>query len=189
MLDEPLGALDRPWRERLLARDPRAARPHAAARALRHPRSRGGVRARRPHRGDARRAGSCRSGAAADVWRHPADEWTADFLGFGPAVDAADRRRRLAHAVGDARRSTRPVATGAAVRVVLRPDAVRLDATGPVRGTVVQPRVRRRPRRADRRGRRRAAASQRVRSRTRPRSATRSARRSTPTACSCTRAD
>ena len=27
MLDEPLGALDRPWRERLLARDPFAARP------------------------------------------------------------------------------------------------------------------------------------------------------------------
>ena len=27
MLDEPLGALDRPWRERLLARDPVAARP------------------------------------------------------------------------------------------------------------------------------------------------------------------
>ena len=32
MLDEPLGALDRPWRERLLARDPIAARPRAPAR-------------------------------------------------------------------------------------------------------------------------------------------------------------
>ena len=75
------------------------------------------------------------AGAATDVWRHPVDEWTADFLGFGPAVDAAVRADGIATPWG-----VLPVAAPAdgrvAVRVVLRPDAARLDASGPVQGRV-----------------------------------------------------
>ncbi len=87
MLDEPLGALDRPWRERLLRRDPGAARPYRPARAVRHARPRGGVRACRPGRRDARRARRAGGHAEPRCGGSPADEWTAAFLGFGPAVD------------------------------------------------------------------------------------------------------
>ncbi len=45
MLDEPLGALDRPWRERLLGRVPGVARSHRTPRDLRDPRSRRSLRA------------------------------------------------------------------------------------------------------------------------------------------------
>ncbi len=76
-------------------------------------------------------------GTPADVWRRPADEWTATFFGFGPAVDAEVDANRLvtpwgalpAPAVGP--RSGR-------VRVVLRPDAVRIDPDGPVIGGVAE---------------------------------------------------
>jgi ABC-type Fe3+/spermidine/putrescine transport system ATPase subunit len=75
------------------------------------------------------------AGAATDVWRSPTDEWTADFLGFGPAVDGAARSDGIATPWG-----VLPVAAPAdgrvAVRVVLRPDAARLDPSGPVRGRV-----------------------------------------------------
>ena len=87
MLDEPLGALDRPWRERLLAEFrsllDRTGLPaiyvthdHEDAFAL-------------ADRIVVMRAGQVvQAGPPADVWRRPADPWTAAFLGFAPAVDA-----------------------------------------------------------------------------------------------------
>ena len=89
------------------------------------------------------------AGAPAEVWRHPADEWTAAFLGFGPAVDGACRRRRPRDAVGDARRSRRERrARGRASWC--RPTRCALDAAGPIAGDGRAARVRGRPRRARR---------------------------------------
>ena len=136
MLDEPLGALDRPWRERLLgefrtllerARLPAlyVTHDHEEAFAL-------------ADRIVVMRSGRVvQVGAGADVWRRPADEWTAAFLGFGPAVDGVTGPGGVSTPWG-----VLPVdasaPTDTAVRVVLRPDAVSLDPTGPVRGDVVR---------------------------------------------------
>ena len=134
MLDEPLGALDRPWHARLLAEIrsllDRAQLPaiyvthdHEEAFAL-------------ADRIVMMRAGRVvQAGAAAEVWRHPADEWTADFFGFGPAVDGAMRADGLATPWGVLPVEA-PPESRVAVRVVLRPDAARLDPAGTVHGRV-----------------------------------------------------
>ncbi len=91
LLDEPLGALDGPLRERLqddLARALRAARPHGRPR---DPRRRRGVRAGRPCRGPARRAASRRSATPEELWSRPADDWVARFLGMRNVVRDGDR--------------------------------------------------------------------------------------------------
>jgi thiamine transport system ATP-binding protein len=136
MLDEPLGALDRPWHARLLREIgvllDRAQLPalyvthdHEEAFAL-------------ADRIVMMRAGRVvQVGAAAEVWRHPADEWTAAFLGFGAAVDGEYTADGLvtpwgALPVGAAGRAERKV------RVVLPADAVRIDPAGPVAGRVVR---------------------------------------------------
>src|SRR5439155_19992191 len=135
MLDEPLGALDRPWRDRLLreigALLDRTRLPslyvtpdHEEAFAL-------------ADRIAVMRAGRVvQTGAPDEVWRRPVDEWTARFLGFGPVVDAESRAGGVAAPWGLV-----PVAAGAvgecgAMRMVLRPDAARLDPAGPVAGCV-----------------------------------------------------
>jgi thiamine transport system ATP-binding protein len=74
------------------------------------------------------------TGAPDDVWRRPVDEWTAVFLGFGPVVDADRADGRVATPWGGI--AAVPPGKPGAVRVVLRPDAVRLDAAGPVAGCV-----------------------------------------------------
>jgi thiamine transport system ATP-binding protein len=136
MLDEPLGALDRPWRERLL-REIRGLldRTQLPAIYVTHDHDEAFALA------DCivvMRAGRVvQAGAAVDVWRHPADVWTADFLGFGPVVDAEMHPDGLSTPWG-----VLPVnaaaGTGRAVQVVLRPDAVRLNSAGPVRGTIAR---------------------------------------------------
>ena len=74
-------------------------------------------------------------GAGADVWRRPADEWTAAFLGFGPAVDGVTRTRRRRRRRGVCSPVDAPGADDTVpCAVVLRPDAVRLDPAGAVRG-------------------------------------------------------
>ena len=74
-------------------------------------------------------------GVPSEVWRHPADEWTAAFLGFGPAVDGAFGADGLVTPWG-----TLAVAGkhGRAVRVMVRPDAVTIDGAGPIAGLVVR---------------------------------------------------
>ena len=134
MLDEPLGALDRPWRERLLA-EFRAlldggglpaiyvTHDHQEAFAL-------------ADRIVVMRAGRVvQAGPPADVWRRPADVWTAAFLGFGPAIAA----RLTADGVETPWGLVRVDERGdAPVQVVLRPDALRLDPSGTQRGKVVR---------------------------------------------------
>jgi thiamine transport system ATP-binding protein len=135
MLDEPLGALDRRWRERLLDEFrellDRTGLPaiyvthdHEEAFAL-------------ADRIVVMRAGRVvQTGLPADVWRRPADPWTAAFLGFAPAVAA-----RL---TGDGVETPwgwfpvdDPNREGP-VQVVLRPDAIRLDASSRPIGKVVR---------------------------------------------------
>jgi thiamine transport system ATP-binding protein len=136
MLDEPLGALDRPWRERLL-REIRSLLDRAQLPGLyvTHDHEEAFALAERIV---VMRSGRVvQAGPAAEVWRHPADEWTAAFLGFGPAVDAVIGREGLATPWGMIPAAT-PTERSATVRVVLRPDAVRLDPAGPVAGHVVR---------------------------------------------------
>jgi thiamine transport system ATP-binding protein len=134
MLDEPLGALDRPWHARLLAEIRSLLdRAHLPAIYVTHDHEEAFALADRVVM--MRKGRVVQAGAAADVWRHPVDEWTADFLGFGPAVDGAVRADGIATTWG-----VLPVAAPSdgrvAVRVVLRPDAARLDPSGPVHGRV-----------------------------------------------------
>ena len=135
MLDEPLGALDRPWRERLL-REIRSLLDRARLPAVyvTHDHEEAFALADRLV---VMRAGRVvQEGPAVEVWRRPADLWTADFLGFGPAVDARIDGSGLHTPWGTLPVNT-PVNGASRVCVVLRPDALRLDPTGPVRGTVV----------------------------------------------------
>jgi len=132
MLDEPLGALDRPWRDRLLQEiGALLDRTQLPALYVTHDHEEAFALADRMA---VMRAGRVvQTGAPTDVWHRPADEWTARFLGFGPVVDAerADGGVMVPWGVI-------PVAAGerGAVRVVLRPDAVRLDPAGLVAGCV-----------------------------------------------------
>ena len=105
MLDEPLGSLDRPWRERLL-REIRSLldRTQLPALYVTHDHEEAFALADRIV---VMRAGRVvQAAAVADVWRRPADEWTAAFLGFGPAVDGVCARARcVATRRGATRRS------------------------------------------------------------------------------------
>ena len=75
------------------------------------------------------------AGTPADVWHRPADPWTAAFLGFAPAVAA-----RLTTDAVETPWGLFPVDQGGEgpVQVVLRPDAMRLDASARLGGKVVR---------------------------------------------------
>ena len=134
MLDEPLGALDRPWRERLLGEFrellDRTGLPaiyvthdHEEAFAL-------------ADRIVVMRAGQVvQAGLPSDVWNRPADPWTAAFLGFAPAVPA-----RYGAGGVETPWGVLPVAVSGegSMQVVLRPDAFRLDRSGPITATVTR---------------------------------------------------
>jgi len=133
MLDEPLGALDRPWRDRLLREiGALLERTELPALYVTHDHEEAFALADRLA---VMRAGRVvQTGAPHDVWRRPVDEWTAVFLGFGPVVDADRADGRVVTPWGSI--PAAPPGDPGAVRVVLRPDAVRLDAAGPVAGCV-----------------------------------------------------
>jgi ABC-type Fe3+/spermidine/putrescine transport system ATPase subunit len=63
-----------------------------------------------------------------ELWAHPVDEWTAMFLGFGPAADAVVTDAGIDTPWGRIP-AVEPSPPGEA-RVVLRPDAVRIDPHG-----------------------------------------------------------
>lgn len=133
MLDEPLGALDLDLRARLMAdlqvllRERRltglyVTHDHTEAFAL------------------ADRVAVMRAGRFVQVapphelWAQPVDEWTALFLGFGPAVDATVTESGI-----DTPWGRIPASDGQALgeaRVVLRPDAARIDPRGRLRARV-----------------------------------------------------
>lgn len=147
MLDEPLGSLDRSLRERLVV-DLRRLLTERGITALyvTHDQEEAfavsdSVLVMRAGKVEQR-------GPAEEVWRHPANEWVARFLGFGVIVDAEIEGgvARLAwgdiplRAAGAGTGSTPPPAPGAPAglrRLVLRPDSFRPDSAGAFSGTVV----------------------------------------------------
>ena len=134
MLDEPLGALDRPWRERLLGefRD-LLARTGLPAIYVTHDHEEAFALADRIV---VMRAGRVvQAGPPAAVWRRPADPWTATFLGFAPAVPAHMTSGAVETPWGTLAVSERGEGP---VQVVLRPDALRLDPSARLTGKIVR---------------------------------------------------
>lgn len=130
LLDEPLSALDRSLRERLagdLHDILRAA--GATAMLVTHDQEEAFAVADRMA---VMRAGRIvQSGTLDEVWRRPADGWTAQFLGYA-SVLRGDRARRL-------REVAAPSATWQAV--ALRRSALRVDPTGVLTARVQEARV------------------------------------------------
>ena len=140
LLDEPLSALDRALREQLaldLARVLRAA--ESTALVVTHDHDEAFTLADRVA---VMRAGRISQvGTPAQVWRAPADEDTAAFLGCGLILDASVHNGVVRCALGDV-----PVPWAGAdrdVRIGLRPGALRAAADGTV-AALVRGRVHRR---------------------------------------------
>jgi thiamine transport system ATP-binding protein len=142
MLDEPLGSLDRELRERLVA-ELRALFVSLAVTALfvTHDQDEAFALADRIV---IMRAGTIEQiGAPEAVWRAPATEFAARFLGFANVVDAMGEPAGIRSAWGliphPARGAvdSRAATPAGPVRLAARPDALRLDPNGPVRGRVV----------------------------------------------------
>ncbi len=133
MLDEPLGALDRAWRARLIE-EIRALLDRAALPAIyvTHDHDEAFTIAARIA---VMRAGRIvQQGSPADVWRRPVDSWTARFLGFGAATPCEVRAGALDTPWGLF--SAPAGAPDGRVDVVFRPDALSLNPAGPVEGVV-----------------------------------------------------
>ena len=135
MLDEPLGALDRVWRRRLLT-EIRAILDRAGLPALYVTHDHEEAFAIATRVAIMRDGRVVQVGAPADVWRAPVDAWTASFLGFGPVV-AAEVRNGLAHTPWGPIRTRADTQPGA-VETVVRPDGARIDDAGPIQATVVR---------------------------------------------------
>jgi thiamine transport system ATP-binding protein len=136
MLDEPLGALDRPLREHLVHE----------IRTLLDSTPLLGLYVTHDHeeafsiadRVVVMRAGRVvQTGTPTAVWQRPADEWTAAFFGFGSPVDGELGARGLRTPWCTLPGYAAERAPGG-VRVVLRPDALRIDPGGPVSGRVTE---------------------------------------------------
>jgi thiamine transport system ATP-binding protein len=122
-LDEPLAALDRSLRERLLT-DLRTVLSATGTTAVfvTHDQAEAFAIADRIA---VLQAGTVRQiGPAREVWARPADAWVAGFVGYSTVLDAVA-----------ARTLGLPVAAGQ--QVGLRPAALILDDAGPVRGRIL----------------------------------------------------
>jgi thiamine transport system ATP-binding protein len=130
LLDEPLSALDRDLRERLAAElHDILHRAGTTALLVTHDQEEAFAIADRL--AVLRSGRLVQSGTVTDVWRQPADAWTARFLGYATVVEgpAADLLRPLLD----------PDATW--TQLALRRSAIRLDVEGPLRARVVSARV------------------------------------------------
>ncbi|MGZ4801725.1 MAG: ABC transporter ATP-binding protein [Acidimicrobiia bacterium] len=135
MLDEPLGSLDRELRERLAA-ELRALFISLEVTALfvTHDQDEAFALADRVV---IMRAGTIEQvGAPQEVWRRPATEFAARFLGFANIVDATIDADGVHSAWGVLPRSIASGRGDGAVRLAARPDGLRIDAGGSVRGRV-----------------------------------------------------
>jgi thiamine transport system ATP-binding protein len=132
MLDEPLGALDRALRARLL--DDLAAlfiTLRLPIIYVTHDQEEAFALAQRVVIMRAGRAAA--TGTPVDLWTHPVDAWTASFLGFHN-IGQAEVRHGIAHTPwGD---FPFPAASDGQVTLVLRPDALSLSEIGSIHGSV-----------------------------------------------------
>jgi thiamine transport system ATP-binding protein len=130
LLDEPLSALDRDLRERL-AGELHDILTRAGTTALLVTHDQEEAFAIADRLAVLRDGRLVQSGTVADVWRRPADAWTARFLGYATVAEgsAAEVLRNLVE----------PAATW--TEVALRRSAIRLDPDGPLRATVLSARV------------------------------------------------
>ncbi len=130
LLDEPLSALDRGLRERLAVELHDILRTAGAtAMLVTHDQEEAFAVADRM--AVMREGRIVQGGTLDEVWRRPADAWTAQFLGY-PTVLVGDRARRL-------RELAAPQQHWEAV--ALRRSALRVDPAGPLRARVEEARV------------------------------------------------
>ena len=131
LLDEPLAALDRALRARLLDElVDLLDRLDVTALHVTHDQEEAFALGDRVAVMDAGRI--VQHGTPAEVWRAPASATVARFLGF-PLLDATARAGVVTGAFGSLRV---PGVEDGTTRVVLRPDALGLDPAAPLRGTV-----------------------------------------------------
>lgn len=130
LLDEPLSALDRGMRERLAGELHDILR-RAGTTALLVTHDQEEAFAIADRMAVMREGRLVQAGTVADVWRGPADAWTAQFLGYATVLEGA--------AAVALREVVEPGGTW--TQVALRRSAIRLDPTGPLAGTVVSARV------------------------------------------------
>jgi ABC-type Fe3+/spermidine/putrescine transport system ATPase subunit len=137
MLDEPLGALDRALRERLMDELPHILRrAGATAITVTHDQEEAFALADRVV---LLRAGQVvQVGTPEEVYRRPASAWVARFLGLTNLLDGrVIKRGRVETAIGEWQLETGDFEEGG---VLIRPEAARLDEDGPnlLRGVVTE---------------------------------------------------
>jgi len=132
LLDEPLSALDAGLRERL-AGDLRRILTAAGTTALLVTHDQEEAFAVADRLAVMRAGRVVQQGDLAEVWQHPADAWTALFLGYARVLEGAAAAVVLA-AAGLPPAERRPA-------VAVRRSAFVLDAAGPLRGLVVSARA------------------------------------------------
>lgn len=130
LLDEPLSALDRGMRERLAGELHDILR-RAGTTVLLVTHDQEEAFAIADRMAVMREGRLVQAGTVADVWRGPADAWTAQFLGYATVLEGA-----AAVALRDV---VEP--DGTWTQVALRRSAIRLDPAGPLAGTVLSARV------------------------------------------------
>jgi thiamine transport system ATP-binding protein len=133
LLDEPLSALDRALREQLAVDLARVLRVSGTtALVVTHDHDEAFTLADRVA---LMRAGRITQvGRPEQVWRCPADEATARFLGCGAFLPATVHNGTVRSPLGDVRLGWAP---DGSVRLGLRPSALRVDGAGPVSGVVL----------------------------------------------------
>lgn len=131
LLDEPLGALDRPLRERLAVELRQLfGRLHLTVVAVTHDQAEAFALADRLVVVDAGRV--LQSGPPASVWGAPASARVARLLGFTNVAPVSVNGGRLVSPWGDL-----GPAEGPAVAILVRPEGIAFDPAGPIEGTVV----------------------------------------------------
>jgi thiamine transport system ATP-binding protein len=130
LLDEPLSALDRGLRERL-AGELHDILHRAGTTALLVTHDQEEAFAIADRMAVMREGRLVQAGTVDEVWRRPADAWTARFLGYASVLDGrgASSLRDLVDP------------TGSWTEVALRRSAIRLDREGPLTATVLSARV------------------------------------------------
>ncbi len=130
LLDEPLSALDRGLRERLAA-DLHDILREAGATAMLVTHDQEEAFAVADRMAVMREGRIVQAGTLDEVWRRPADGWTAEFLGYA-SVLTGERAARLRQVVG---------VGGPSDALALRRSALRVDPAGPLAAVVEEARV------------------------------------------------